>query len=170
MHIPFELYVVFYPKLDHVFSRYLTRCLFQNYAYLCTWIGKHLKETLLRGNNTWSENEEQNIQAKKVLFIGFIGNKVIFIYRFHPFVVKKFNIFNVLFHSDNKFISNERSVTKTKRSIYFVIKANVGFLALTCNSDSRINYTKVVLNTFIVMKFYSSESTGINSSFLRWSF
>ena len=79
-------------------------------------------------------NEEQNIQAKKVLFIGFVGNKVIFIYRFHPFVVKKFNIFNVLFHSDNKFISNERSVTKTKRSIYFVIKANVGFLALTSNS------------------------------------
>ena len=39
-----------FPNLEHgMFSREFPFCLFINYAYLCTWIGRHLKEAILWG-------------------------------------------------------------------------------------------------------------------------
>ena len=36
------------------------------YAYICTCIRRHLKETIPSSSITWSEMEKQNIQAKAV--------------------------------------------------------------------------------------------------------
>ena len=39
---------------------------FISYAYICTCIRRHLKETIPSSNITWSEMGKQNIQAEKV--------------------------------------------------------------------------------------------------------
>ena len=54
-------------------SRVITTCphgnlpfvFFNSYAYICTCISRHLKETIL-SSITWSEMGKQNIQAKEV--------------------------------------------------------------------------------------------------------
>ena len=64
----FTLYILI-PHSGHViFSREFVLCLVINYAYKIMHMhsGRHLKETVLRGNITWSEMGEQSIQAKKV--------------------------------------------------------------------------------------------------------
>ena len=64
----FSLYILI-PSSGHViFSREFVFCLVINYAYKIMHMhsGRHLKETVLRGNITWSEMGKQSIQAKKV--------------------------------------------------------------------------------------------------------
>ena len=41
-------------------------CFFINYAYICTCIRRHLKETIPSSSITWSEMGKQNMQAKVV--------------------------------------------------------------------------------------------------------
>ena len=41
-------------------------CFFISYAYICTCIRRHLKETIPSSSITWSEMGKQNIQAKEV--------------------------------------------------------------------------------------------------------
>ena len=47
-------------------SREFSFCFFISYAYIFTCIGRHLKETVLYSNITWSEMGKQNVQAKEV--------------------------------------------------------------------------------------------------------
>ena len=49
-----------------MFSREFPFVFFVSYAYICTCVRPHLKETVLWGNITWSEVGKQNIQAKEV--------------------------------------------------------------------------------------------------------
>ena len=51
-----------------MFPREFTFSSFINYAYICTCIRRHLKETVLWGTITWSEIRKQSIQAKKVYY------------------------------------------------------------------------------------------------------
>ena len=46
--------------------------LFISYAYICTCIGRHLKETIPSSSITWSEMGKQIIQAKEVYCV--LGN------------------------------------------------------------------------------------------------
>ena len=41
---------------------------FISYAYICTYIRRHLKETIPSSSITWSEMGKQNIQAEKVYY------------------------------------------------------------------------------------------------------
>ena len=50
-----------FPISDHVM---FPREFFISYAYMCTCIRPHLKETVPLGNITWSEMGKQNVQAK----------------------------------------------------------------------------------------------------------
>ena len=47
------------------------------YTRGCTWIRRHLKETVLWGTITWSVLGKQNIQAKKVHLDTFYGHSVL---------------------------------------------------------------------------------------------
>ena len=49
-----------------MFSSEFSFCLFTSYAYICTCIRRHLKETILWSSITWSEMGKQNVQAEKV--------------------------------------------------------------------------------------------------------
>ena len=40
-----------------MFLKVIYPCLFINYAYILPWVRRHLKETVLWGNITWSENK-----------------------------------------------------------------------------------------------------------------
>ena len=60
-------YVLFSQFRHVMFSREFTFSSFINYAYICTCVRRHLDETVLWGNITWSEIGKQNIQAKKGL-------------------------------------------------------------------------------------------------------
>ena len=44
-------------------------CFFNSYAYICTCIRRHLKETIPSSSITWSEMGKQNIQAKEVYYV-----------------------------------------------------------------------------------------------------
>ena len=61
-------YVLFSQFRHVMFSREFTFSSFINYAYICTCVRRHLDETVLWGNITWSEIGKQNIQAKKVYY------------------------------------------------------------------------------------------------------
>ena len=41
-------------------------CFFISYAYICTCIRRHFKETIPSSSITWSEMGKQNVQAEKV--------------------------------------------------------------------------------------------------------
>ena len=51
---------------EMVFSWEFSFCLFTSYAYICTCIRRHLKETILWSSITWSEMGKQTVQAEKV--------------------------------------------------------------------------------------------------------
>ena len=56
-----------FPISDHVMHSWeFAFCFCHNYAYICTCIRRHLKETILSSSITWSEIGKQNIQAKEV--------------------------------------------------------------------------------------------------------
>ena len=56
-----------FPISDHVmFSWEFSFCLFTSYAYICTCIRRHLKETILWSSITWSGMGKQNVPAEKV--------------------------------------------------------------------------------------------------------
>ena len=59
----FSLYVLFSQKRSR---GNLTLCLVINYAYLCTWIWRNLKETVPQSIITWPVLWKQNVQAKEV--------------------------------------------------------------------------------------------------------
>ena len=61
-------YVLFSQFRHVMFPREFTFSSFINYAYICTCIRRHLKETVLWGTITWSEIRKQSIQAKKVYY------------------------------------------------------------------------------------------------------
>ena len=44
-----------------MFLKVIHHCLFINYAYIIRWVRRHLKETVLWGNITWSETGKQNL-------------------------------------------------------------------------------------------------------------
>ena len=46
-----------------MFSKVIYPCLFINYAYILLWVRRHLKETVLWGNITWTETGKQNIHS-----------------------------------------------------------------------------------------------------------
>ena len=59
-----------FPVSDHVMPSWeLAFCFFISYAYICTCIRRHLKETIPSNSITWSETGKQNIQAKEVHFL-----------------------------------------------------------------------------------------------------
>ena len=43
-------------------------CFYISYAYICTCIRQHLKETIPSSSITWSEMGEQNLQANKEVY------------------------------------------------------------------------------------------------------
>ena len=58
-----------FPISDHVMpSREFSFCFFISYAYICTCIRQHLKETIPSSSITWSEMGKQNIQANEVYY------------------------------------------------------------------------------------------------------
>ena len=70
-----------FPISDHVMPWWeFSFCFFISYAYICTCIRRHLKETIPSSSITWSEMRKQNIQAKEVysfaraLFLCYITN------------------------------------------------------------------------------------------------
>ena len=48
-----------------MFSGEFAFCLFISYARICTFIRRHLKETVLYGKITWSAMRKQNLQLKR---------------------------------------------------------------------------------------------------------
>ena len=62
----FSLYILFshFRPRDAVMG--IFPFFFINYAYICTCIRRHLKETIPSSSITWFEMEKQNIQAKEV--------------------------------------------------------------------------------------------------------
>ena len=46
-----------------MFLKVIYPCLFINYAYILSWVRRHLKETVLWGNITWTETGKQNIHS-----------------------------------------------------------------------------------------------------------
>ena len=58
-----------FPVSDHVMPSWE---FFISYAYICTCIRRHLKETIPSSSITWSEMEKQNIQAKEVYFLSYL--------------------------------------------------------------------------------------------------
>ena len=56
-----------FPISDHVMPSWeFSFCFFIGYAYICSCIRRHLKETIPSSSITWSEMGKQNIQAKEV--------------------------------------------------------------------------------------------------------
>lgn len=66
MHL-FGLYVLFSQFRPHV-HKGIAFWPFINYVYICTWIRRHSKATVLRVNITGSEMGKQNMQAKRPIY------------------------------------------------------------------------------------------------------
>ena len=59
-----------FPISDHVMPSWeFAFCFFISYAYICTCIRWHLKETIPSSSITWSEMGKQNIQTKAVNYL-----------------------------------------------------------------------------------------------------
>ena len=63
---PFQLVHFVFPFQTMWCSQEFSFCLFISYAYICTCIRWHLKETILWSSITWSEMGKQNVRAEKV--------------------------------------------------------------------------------------------------------